>query len=147
MNAGKHYIGKTAKKTLNTAAAVAVALCFFVTSLLCCCLPGKAHAEIQSAFFAKSESLHAHCCSSVNHKAHSESKKSCDCAQMSRGAADLSFKLFDFKLSFNQFSKISTVVQSFFHDNFVPALALAYNGPPGFRKSIPIYLQTSNLRL
>ena len=142
MNAGKHYI----EKALNRAAAVAVALCFFVTSLLCCCLPGKAHAEVHGTV-VKSQVVQARCCSTANHKAHSENKKSCNCTQMSRSAADQPLESFNPKSVFEQFSKVSAVVQSFFHQNFDSTFTLAYNGPPGFKKSIPIYLQISNLRL
>ena len=131
-------------KILKQTAVWAVIFSFILTSLLCCCLTRAAHAGST----AKTEKRTIPSChqSSADHKAHSQKSKSCDCSKMTRESAAQIATSFDFNDVFPQFGKVSTFLSSLYLHS--TTLVLRFDtGPPVLRYSIPVYLQTSNLRI
>ena len=133
------YIGKI----IRSAVVLTTTTVFLLSGLMLCCQVNVAHAEQLKAKTAS-------CChvSKTNHFKEHDSK-SCRCCKISKDSPDKANESFEITQTSNKsfhniFLSVDRLVNVMHHR---ASLALAYQGPPRANRSLPIYLQLSNLRL
>ena len=120
--------------------ALAIIFAFVFTSLTCCCLT-KVHASPSVKLNKPS-----HCHPSNTQKSVPEKSKPCECAKMTGPIPDQAIQPFALENILKTFEKLMVHLKVFQPVDLV-SINRIDTGPPICRSSIPIYLQTSNLRL
>ena len=129
-------------RIIKQAAVAAVCFFFVISSLFCCCLMNKAHAESSVKIEKKVPSCHASAA-----KTQSQKSKPCECLKMTREPLDMVVQPFDTSLFLNSLVKAQTYAVESHWPVYISLLRIDTGPPQASRYSIPIYLQTSSLRV